>query len=256
MFMPENIYSIVAGTMRYIFILLGGIIVLRAFFMLRRERKETRCRLRRLPDAGNVGELTVVRACDGYPEGMVIPVPREGVLGCLRSCDISVYAPDIRRKHLDFSFENGLGLLISPRSGCSALVDGLEFNCRTVAAGHPMIHGSYLQIGDLVLRLRLFAGVDIDRAARFADSAEAAPFSPAMMPPAEAYYQNNTAVYNPARDNRGYFAQNASACPGEQQYCVPASSADMQMTPRDQDPGNTAPRRRRRSERWDGDWSE
>ena len=101
--MPENIYGIVAGIMRYIFILFGGIIVLRAFFMLRRERRETRRMLRRLPDAGNVGELTVVHACDGYSEGTVIPVPREGVLGCLRSCDISVCAPDIRRKHLDFS---------------------------------------------------------------------------------------------------------------------------------------------------------
>lgn len=253
--MPENIYGIVAGIMRYIFILLGGIIVLRAFFMLRRERRETRRMLRRLPDAGNVGELTVVHACDGYSEGTVIPVPREGVLGCLRSCDISVCAPDIRRKHLDFSFENGLGLLISPRSGCSALVDGLEFNCRTVSAGHPMVHGSYLQIGDLVLRLRLFAGVDIDRSARFADSAETAPFPPVMMPPAEAYYQNNAAVYNPVRDDRGDFTQNTSGFPGEQ-YCVPASSSDMRMISRDQDPGNTVPRRRKRSERWDGDWSE
>lgn len=244
--LPENIYNIATGIMRYIFIVLGCIIVLRAFFMLRRERRETRRRLRRLPDAGNVGELTVVQGCEDLPVGTVIPVPREGVLGYLRSCDLSLYAPGIRKRHLDFSFENGLGLLITPRSGCSAYVDGVEFNCRTAPEKHPMIHGSYLQVGELVFRLRLFAGVDIDRSARFTDDPESsglfAPVSPASVPSSVS----DRLPYAPAYTEYPDYGQQYASAP------VPGEQTEI-VTPQ---PVNEHPRRRRRSDSWDGDWDE
>lgn len=246
--MPENTYAIVAGIMRYIFVILGVLIVLRAFFMLRRDRKETRRMLRRLPDAGNVGELTVIRGCEEYPEGTVFPVPREGVLGSLRSCDLTVCASGIRKNHLDFIFENGLGLLVSPRSGCSAFVDGIEFNCRTASERRPMIHGSVLQIGDLVFRLRLFAGVDIERNARFTDEPETPAYPLQELPPEAGY----SAV--DASDGTGWQFQKFSGLPPVQQDInVPDS---RNVLPPQTDASSAAPRRRRRSERWESDWDE
>lgn len=241
--MPENIYSLVSGAMRYVFIALGIIIVLRSFFMLRRDRRNTRRRLRRLPDAGNVGELIVVRGSGDLAEGTAIPVPREGTLGCIRSCDLLVYSSDVRRKHLDFSFENGLGLLITPRSGCTALVDGIEFNCRTRAAGHPMIHGSFLQIGDLVFRLRLFAGVDIERGARFADDT-------GSVPPVYPVPAAGAAPFPDVSSSR------IGEMPPASQY-VPYTPAGTVSAPAPAgETVNGAPRRRRRTEGLDGDWDE
>ena len=44
--MSKELYAIVAGAMRYVFVLLGVLIVLRAFLMLRRDRRETNRSLR------------------------------------------------------------------------------------------------------------------------------------------------------------------------------------------------------------------
>lgn len=166
--MPENIYQIVSLGARYWFVFLGALIVLRSCRWLLRERSNLHRRLRRLPDAGMIGELIVASGNDQLPEGTALPVPREGVLGFVRSCDIIVPVDEVHKQHLDFRFENGKGLLIMPRSGCWALVNGHELNCRSRYGKYPMEHGSVLEIGTAVLKLRLFAGVDISRNAAFA----------------------------------------------------------------------------------------
>lgn len=58
--MPSNVYEILALTLRYWFVLLGVVIVLRTFSWLRHDRKEKHRRLRELPDAGTVGAFFVL----------------------------------------------------------------------------------------------------------------------------------------------------------------------------------------------------
>lgn len=169
--MSENLYQILSLGARYWFVFLGALIVLRSYRWLFRERSSLHRRLKRLPDAGMVGEFVVSAGSDQLPEGTVLPVPREGVLGFVRSCDIVLPVADVKKYHLDFRFENGKGLFIMPRSGCWALVNGHELNCRSRYSKYPMEHGSVLEIGEAVLKLRLFAGVDISRNAVFASDA-------------------------------------------------------------------------------------
>ena len=156
---PE-IYEIAALVSRYLFALLGVLIVLRSFLSLLAGRRERRARLRQLPDAGMIGELVVLEGADGLPENTVLPMPREGVLGSVRSCDLTLPCPGVRRRHLDFVWDEDAGLLIHPRSGCAAVVDGQELSCKTPPASCPMRHGSFLRVGDVLLRLRIFAGLD------------------------------------------------------------------------------------------------
>lgn len=158
--MPADIYEIIALGARWWFLLLGALIVLRAFGWLRRDARRKKRRLRQLPDAGMVGEMVVVIGNDELEDGWVIPVPREGTLGCFRSCDVVVPAEGVAPQHCDFSFVNGKGLIIYPRRKCYVTVDGEEFTGLRKGKKYPMTHGSRLQIGDAVLRLRLFEGLE------------------------------------------------------------------------------------------------
>ena len=159
--MSADIYEILALAMRYWFVLLGCLIVWRAFSWLRKDRRQTHKRLKTLPDAGMIGELVVLAGSDRLPEGSMIPVPYEGTLGALRTCDVVVPVHSVQAEHLDFSFVPGKGLLIFPRKGCACTVDGLAIVTRRDSRSTPMGHSSVLTIGDsVVLRLRLLAGLD------------------------------------------------------------------------------------------------
>lgn len=158
--MPENIYEIISLGARYWFAFLGVLIVWRAFRWLRKDRKANHRRLRQLPDAGMIGEMVVLQGSDELPEGTAIPVPRAGVLGFVRSCDIVVPVDGVAARHLDFTFQDGVGLLLFPLHGAVCYVDDTELTHRSKTKKYPMCHGSRLQVGDAVLRLRLFAGLD------------------------------------------------------------------------------------------------
>ena len=154
----SEIYEVLALAARYVFALLGVLIVLRSFAWLLSSHREKKDRLRRLPDAGMIGEMVVLSGSADLPENTALPVPREGVLGFVRSCDITVPCAGVKRRHLDFVWQDDAGLLVHPRSGCDALVDGQELNVRSGVCA--MRHGSFLQIGSALLRLRVFAGLD------------------------------------------------------------------------------------------------
>ena len=158
--MPQDLYSIAALACRYWFAFLGVLIVWRSFSWLRKDRRLKHKRLRTLPDAGMIGELVVLQGSDELPEDQYLPVPREGVLGCLRTCDLVVPVDGVARQHLDFVFQDGQGLLLTPRHGCSCMVDGELITNRQTARAYPMRHGSLLSVGDAILKLRLFAGLD------------------------------------------------------------------------------------------------
>ena len=158
--MPQDIYSILALACRYWFAFLGVLIVWRSFSWLRKDRRLKHKRLKTLPDAGMIGELVVLQGSDELPEDSYLPVPREGVLGCLRTCDLVVPVDGVARQHLDFAFQDGQGLLMIPRRGCSCMIDGELITGRPAAKAFPMRHGSLLSVGDAILKLRLFAGLD------------------------------------------------------------------------------------------------
>ena len=162
--LDPKFYEVLSLAMRYFFTFFGVMIVWRAFSWLRKDRKATHRRLRQLPDAGTIGILSVDAGSKALPEGHVIPVPHEGVLGYLRTCDVVVPVEDVATEHLDFTFIDGKGLYIFPRRGCEAVVDGFPIVSRRDAQAHPMQHGSTLEVGQAVLRLGVFAGLNVQEA--------------------------------------------------------------------------------------------
>lgn len=188
--MPDDLYEILSLGMRYWFLLLGALIVWRSFRWLRKDRREKHRRLRQLPDAGMIGELVVLVGSDELPEGTAIPVPREGVLGFLRTCDVVVPVSGVAGHHIDFSFQDSKGLLITPWRGQTCQVDADELTHRSRASRYPMHHGSRLFVGDAVLRLRLFAGLETSAHAAFA------PDAPENDAPPAAAWQDTPYVYH------------------------------------------------------------
>ena len=162
--LDAKVYEVLSLAMRYFFVFYGVMIVWRAFSWLRKDRKLKHKRLKQLPDAGTIGILTVEEGSKHLKPGEVIPVPHEGVLGYLRTCDVVVPVDDVATMHLDFTFVDGKGLYIYPRRGCEAVVDGVPLTSRRESSRYPMQHGSILQIGQAVLRLGVFAGLDVKEA--------------------------------------------------------------------------------------------
>lgn len=162
--MPADVYEVVAQAARYWFLLLMAIIVLRSYRWFSRDRKQRKKRLRLLPDAGYVGEMVVLRGSAELPEGSVLPLPREGVLGNLRQNDLYVPVEGVHKRHLWFCFEEDDGLRIEPFFGMHATVDGVELVGRR---GHAFLHhGSRLSVGECEMRMRLFAGFEGENVAQ------------------------------------------------------------------------------------------
>ena len=169
--MPEGLFTVLSLGMRYWFALLGVLIVLQSFLWLWRDRREKHARLKTLPDSGMIGEMVVLDGTDQVPEGTVFPIPWEGNLGSGSQCDIILESgregkTEIGKVHLWFSFDRDRGLTVSPARGREVYVDGDEITwhlwdrSRTMPGMH---HGSIMEVGPYVLRLRLFAGLDLQR---------------------------------------------------------------------------------------------
>ena len=158
--MSKELYETLSLAARYFFALLGVLIVLRAFYWILSDHSERRRSRRRLPNAEMIGEMVVLSGGADLREGDSVSIPWEGILGSVRSCDVCVPGEDVRRKHLFFRFEPGQGLLIQPFRGCETLVDGQPVPAGVGGEGCPMRHGSLLQAGQILLRLRVFAGLD------------------------------------------------------------------------------------------------
>ena len=156
--MPKEIYEIVAQGARYWFLFLMVLIVWRSWRWYRRDKRQAKKRLKLLPDAGFVGEMVVLAGGKGLERGSVLPVPREGTLGSLRTNDLHVPLGGVARRHLWFRFDDDQGLMIEPFGKNEAKVDGAVFFSRRDPL--YMAHGSRLCVGECELRLRLFAGFE------------------------------------------------------------------------------------------------
>ena len=93
--MAPELYQVLSYGMRYWFAALGVIIVWRSFRWLQRDRREKHRRLRKLPDAGMIGELLVLQGSDELPAGASVTVPREGVLGAVYTADVPIPAEGV-----------------------------------------------------------------------------------------------------------------------------------------------------------------
>ena len=249
-----EIYEVLSLAARYLFALLGVLIVFRSFLWLLEDRREKHSRLRHLPDAGMIGELVVLSGSRDCPVDSFLPVPREGVLGSVRSCDLVVPCPGVRPRHLDFSWQDGVGLLLRPRSGCEALADSVPLTCRTHPEAAPLRHGSYLQVGEAIFRLRVFAG--LDSAAGFQDVPQPAPAESGQVPPPMQPVPGQVFFGQPERmpADPGYTAP----VPPVPEQVVPSQTLSGKpytetVSPADPD---RKPRRSRRADRWKEDWSE
>ena len=150
--MSSEAYELLSMLMRYVFVLIGMLIVWRSYRWLRRDAKAYKKEMRSLPDAGLVGEIVNLKT------GEAQPLPREGTIGSSRDCDIRVKESGVKRQHARFEFEDGKGLKIIPVRRSAMLLSGVEMN----GPGHAL-HGTQLQIGNTLLRVRLFAGLKVPK---------------------------------------------------------------------------------------------
>ena len=149
--MSPQAYELLTMLMRYVFVFIGLMIVWRSLRWLRRDARAYRKELRSLPDAGLVGEMVNLNT------GEAQPLPREGVIGSSRECDIRLKGQGVMRNHARFEFEDGKGLKIIPLRRASTLLNGTPLHG---SAGYAL-HGTQLQAGAVPLRVRLFAGLKV-----------------------------------------------------------------------------------------------
>lgn len=155
--MEKNAYQLLSMGARYWFVLLAALVVWRAGMYLLREHYRRRKILKKLPDAGMVGELRDMQNNRAYP------LAREGVLGGGRGCDIRLRG--LKRRHVNFAFVEGRGLLLTPCHSRSEIqLDGVN-----LGKGGYALHGAVLHVGGYTLRVRLFAGLNVPHPAAFQD---------------------------------------------------------------------------------------
>ena len=177
--MPSQIYEVVAQGARYWFLFLMVLIAWRSWRWYRRDKRKMKKRLRLLPDAGYVGEMVVTDGGGVLKPGAVFALPWEGTLGSLRTNDLCLPVSGVSRRHLWFRFDEGRGLMVEPLGKNPFTVDGAGFVSRRTPL--YMAHGSRLQVGDVQLRLRLFAGFESVGRATYAAPVEPEPV-PQPMP--------------------------------------------------------------------------
>ena len=253
---PE-IYAVLSTASRWLFAFFALMLLFFASAWHHSDRKERRDRFKNLPGAGTVGELVVLSGSNELAPDTWFPVPREGVLGSLRSCDLVVPCPGVRSQHLDFSWQDGTGLLIRPRIGCEVLVDGVPVSRRGSFADAPLLHGSTLQVGTAVLRLQLFSALSHTNRPYVPQSAapaqEPGPWAVPPQPPAQMPYaavQPWQMPQDPAQVPPDQLpGQPVPLQPLQDLSQPPAAAQDMQPQP-------PAVQRRKRADRWKEDWSE
>lgn len=148
--MRSDVYELVALGMRYWFVFLGIVILLRAARWAMQEHRAYRRTLAALPDAGLIGEIVNIET------GEAQPLPREGVIGSGRACDVRLRG--LRAREVEFILKEGTGVHVMPcHMRHQALLDGQPLDRRRSWA----LHGSRLSLPGYYMRFRLFAGLDV-----------------------------------------------------------------------------------------------
>lgn len=148
--MSNQLYEIIAMLMRYVFVALGVLILLRALIWMRRDARNYSKEMRMLPDAGLVGEIV------DLVTGKSQPLPREGTVGSGRYCDICLKYNGMKRCHALIAFEEGCGVRITPHRCGKIFIDGKQVS----GVGYAL-HGTKVILGEAEIRFRLFAGLNV-----------------------------------------------------------------------------------------------
>ena len=154
--MSREYYELLVLSARYVFALLGVVVVWRAARWLRQDSRQRRRVMRDLPDAGYIGALYVLEGQSKHlGPGDSLPLPAEGVLGSGAGCDVRVRHATVARRHALFELRRD-GMHLRPHRDARLWVDGqpLPQGCQAILA-----HGALLTLGRVDLQLRLFAGV-------------------------------------------------------------------------------------------------
>lgn len=147
--MSANAYELLALTMRYVFIALMMLIVVRAWRVTMVDRRRA-ARLRKLsPDTGIIGEMLVVNGGERARPGMHYPVTLEGSIGSGRRCDVRVRHSSVRSRHAIFQMTNE-GLFVRSHAQ-SRIRDGHGRPARELL----LQDGDILRLGDVALMLVL-----------------------------------------------------------------------------------------------------
>jgi len=264
---PE-IYKVIIQASRYLFAFFALMLLLFALSWLYDERRKRRERLRYLPEAGNIGEMVVISGSDQLPVDTWFPIPREGILGSLRSCDLVVPCPGVRARHLAFSWQDGTGLIIRPFPSCETFVDGVSLITAEKTDMPVMVHGSCLQVGSAVLRLQLLSALEhtnrpftvtapSQEYAEIYAAQQTQPYTsfpqepvfPFTDPPVQGYGPDQP--YPPDQPFSGNPADSVSQ-PDSRTAFDPAAAA----MPKEQPPVQQTAPRRKRADRWKEDFSE
>ena len=148
--LPANVYELIALSLRYWLVFLAVMILWRAYRLMKKNNREYRKTMRKLPDAGLVGELVDLET------GIAHPLPKEGMVGSGRASDIRLAG--ISRRALELAFRSGFGLRLIPSHSRHAMrLDGSPIS----RGGDYALHGSVLEIGERAYRFRLFEGLDV-----------------------------------------------------------------------------------------------
>ena len=260
----SDIYTIISPASRWLFAFFALMLLLFAVAWHYSDRRERRKRFKNLPGAGTVGELVVLSGSEELPVDTWFPVPREGVLGSLRSCDLVVPCDGVRSQHLDFSWQDGTGLLIRPRIGCEVLVDGVQVSRRGAYADTPMLHGSVLQVGSAALRLQLFSALSHTNRPFVPQSpaagSEQGSWIPPVQPPVQVPYaaaQSWQAPQNPGYPPvQPWQPEQEQVPPLQMQADQPLAVQPPEQALLPQSAGPRDSQRRKRADRWKEDWSE
>lgn len=160
--MQAEAYELMAMLMRYVFIGLGVLILFRGYRQMRRDARAHKKEMKKLPDAGLVGEVVDLET------GKSQPLPREGMMGSSSACDIRIRRRGVKRTHALFDFVEGKGLRIRPYRGHKVMMEGVRLSASAYA-----LHGTQVTLGNAHIRIRLFAGLNVPHPASFARDMQA-----------------------------------------------------------------------------------
>ena len=254
--MSQETYNAVFLASHWLFAFFALMLLLFAFAWHHTDRKERKDRFKNLPGAGTIGELVVLSGSNELPPDTWFPVPREGILGSLRSCDLVVPCPGVHSQHLDFSWQDGTGLLIRPRAGCEVLVDGVPVSRHGAYADTPLLHGSVLQIGSAVLRLQLFSALSHTNRPFMPQAPVPGSGSEQWLPPVQQPLQ--PPVQDPYASAPSYpVPPIQNGAPVSLPPQSPAANTPIPVQPSREPAQQPQPEpRRKRADRWKEDWSE
>lgn len=167
--MSANAYEVLATAMRYVFVALILLIVLRG---LRGALTDSRRadRLRRLsPETGIIGELLVIEGSERAKTGMRYPLTLEGTIGSSAKADIRVRSSGVRGRHAFYQMTER-GLFVRGHSGARIARNGEPRTSEIMLSD-----GDMLRVGPVRLMLVLTEAdatpEEIDRRVRRRDAA-------------------------------------------------------------------------------------